>query len=313
VAITHAGSTYLGLQDYIDGQPRTISPDEVPPYAHPIDEWIQIALNATPVKAMVDKTLDMIVDYGHGLTLAENPLVDQDTYGEVYEILSHCSDTLHIPMPQLILRRGAANAMAMSTGESSAIMVHQPVLDFFNEQQICSVLGHECGHIAAQHSPLLMVLNTLTQLAQPSDETSPLAKLLGFFSTLLGAPVAMVALQALSRRAEVTADRAGLLCCNDLRASEEALVRLQTNSFKVERIDVEDYLRRYRAMSSYYRLGQMSELFRSHPIVPKRIVALRLFARSELYHSLSGKEPPMDVQLLSKEELDRRVNRVIRP
>lgn len=91
------------------------------------------------------------------------------------------------------------------------------------------------------------------------------------------------------------------------------MVRVRTGSFKVERIDVEDYLRRHRAMSSYYRLGQLQELFRSHPITPKRIAALRFFARSELYYSLSGREPPANVRLLSKEELDRRVSQVIKP
>jgi Zn-dependent protease with chaperone function len=312
VAITHAGSTFLGFQEYIEGQSSRASPDGAPSYAHPIDQWIQIALNATPVKAMIDKTLDVIVDYQQGLTLAENPLIDDQSYPEVYAILSGCADTLHIPMPQLVLKRGAANAAASSTGETAVIQVHQPVLDFFNEAQICWVLGHECGHIAAQHTSLLWVLQVLTQLTQFSEEASALTKLIGFFSTL-GLPVALAPLMAWSRRAEVTADRAALLCGGDLKAAEEALVRLQTNSFRVERIDVEDYLRRHRAMSAYYKMGQMRELFRSHPIAPKRIAALRLFARSELYYTLSGKEPPAHERLLNQEELDRQVSQVIKP
>ena len=63
MTITHAGSTLLGFQEYIEGQSGRASPDGAPPYAHPVDLWIQIALNATPVKAMIDKTLDVVVDY----------------------------------------------------------------------------------------------------------------------------------------------------------------------------------------------------------------------------------------------------------
>ena len=38
-------------------------------------------------------------------------------------------------------------------------------------------------------------------------------------------------------------------------------------------------------------LGRFAEMFRSHPYVPKRVQALRLFADSALYASVTGKDP----------------------
>ncbi|MGI8554633.1 MAG: hypothetical protein ACR2PL_28155, partial [Dehalococcoidia bacterium] len=63
----------------------------------------------------------------------------------------------------------------------------------------------------------------------------------------------------------------------------------------------------------YHKLTQFEELFRSHPMLPKRIVALRLFANSELYYTLSGKPRPEGVTLLSLEELNRQVGLVVKP
>ena len=53
--------------------------------------------------------------------------------------------------------------------------------------------------------------------------------------------------------------------------------------------------------------------FSTHPIIPKRIEALRLFARSELYYELSGKTPPPGEELLSRAELDRQTNQIVKP
>ncbi|HEU4728007.1 MAG TPA: hypothetical protein VFT22_08970, partial [Kofleriaceae bacterium] len=38
-------------------------------------------------------------------------------------------------------------------------------------------------------------------------------------------------------------------------------------------------------------IGRYAELFRSHPYVPKRVQALRLFAGSALYAQVTGGDP----------------------
>ena len=38
-------------------------------------------------------------------------------------------------------------------------------------------------------------------------------------------------------------------------------------------------------------LGRFAEMFRSHPYVPKRVQALRLFAGSALYARVTGADP----------------------
>jgi hypothetical protein len=48
-------------------------------------------------------------------------------------------------------------------------------------------------------------------------------------------------------------------------------------------------------------------------MIPKRIEALRLFARSQLYFEITGKPTPDGVDLLTKPELDRLTNQLVKP
>jgi len=47
--------------------------------------------------------------------------------------------------------------------------------------------------------------------------------------------------------------------------------------------------------------------------IPKRIEAIRLFARSELYYDLTGQPAPTGVELLTQVELDRLTNQIVKP
>jgi hypothetical protein len=95
--------------------------------------------------------------------------------------------------------------------------------------------------------------------------------------------------------------------------AERALVRLITGLADIDDVDIDDYLRHYKETQEYHGLGTYSQLFASHPIIPKRVDALRLFAQSEKYYRLSGKTPPAGAELLTDEELDRRVQKIVLP
>jgi Zn-dependent protease with chaperone function len=152
-----------------------------------------------------------------------------------------------------------------------------------------------------------MTYHTLAQIL-----TSAAIQKLGTWAALVQI-VAGPTLLAWSRRSEVTADRAGLLCCGDIAVAERALLRLLTGLADVDRVDMEDYLRRYKDIEDFHGSAKFQELFSTHPMLPKRILALRLFANSEIYYSLSGKPKPEGQRLLSREELNRRVSEIVKP
>jgi hypothetical protein len=48
-------------------------------------------------------------------------------------------------------------------------------------------------------------------------------------------------------------------------------------------------------------------------MIPKRIEALGLYARSQLYHDLSGGPHPHSEELLDRKDLDRAVEVLVKP
>jgi hypothetical protein len=66
-----------------------------------------------------------------------------------------------------------------------------------------------------------------------------------------------------------------------------AMVKLALGSQKLYKdLKIDEYLKQL--PEGRKGIGRLSELFRSHPYVPKRIESLRLFAETELYRRHSG-------------------------
>jgi len=117
---------------------------------------------------------------------------------------------------------------------------------------------------------------------------------------------AIMTLQAWSRRAEVTCDRASLLAVRDLDKTLAALVKLELGLDKATAFNADEYLR---ALPDVKKgIGRYAELFRSHPYVPKRVQALRLFAGSALFAHVSGTDPTGKPSL---PEIDKQVGDLI--
>jgi len=160
------------------------------------------------------------------------------------------------------------NAATFGTNEESVIMIHSALVDHFSDQELLSVIGHECGHIHNNHVIYLTALHYLRMMAG------------ALISYALGP--AEMALMSWLRRAEITCDRAGLLCCKDLDASTRALTKLALGSSKLyDQLNLEAFVEQYEEMKE--GIGRYAEVRASHPFLPKRVIALRYFAESELY------------------------------
>lgn len=298
---------FISFQDYIAWRSwKGLSDDEsAPPYAHPVDGWIVRALESTPVKNVLDKAIDTLISMQLGRLIAESIPIDHKSFPELFDVLSDCSRTLGISVPHALTHssEGRFNAFTAGTNEYSFVFITDGLLKYFSPEEARFVIGHECGHIASKH----MVYHTLVEaLAGAALQLlGPLGQIVRRFA---GIP-----LLAWSRRSEVTSDRAGLICCGDVRIAERALVRLATGFADADRVDIDDYLKRSKEMSDFHAASAWQEMFYSHPMIPKRIEAIRLFARSELYYDLTGQPVPDGVDLLKQAELDRLTNRLVKP
>jgi len=149
-------------------------------------------------------------------------------------------------------------------------VLNAALVDHLSELELLDVIGHECGHIQNDHAVYMTTLYLLTRAG----------------NTLLrwGARPAVLALNGWARRAEITCDRAGLLCTRDLDASVGCLVKLALGSRKLySEVNLDEYLKQ---LDESRGAGRFDELGRTHPYLPKRIAALRIFADTTFYRSL---------------------------
>jgi Zn-dependent protease with chaperone function len=111
-----------------------------------------------------------------------------------------------------------------------------------------------------------------------------------------------MALQAWSRRAEITCDRAALLATRDLDVTLAAMVKIELGIEAGASFRLDEYLRDL--PDTKKGVGRYAELFRSHPYLPKRVQALKLFADGAYYASLTGGDPAGKT---STEDVDQQV------
>lgn len=214
-------------------------------------------------------------------------------FPSIHKIAEHCASVLTVPVPTVyVTNHPMPNAYTYGTDEESFIVVHSGLIDHFEPTELQFVIGHETGHIQNKHVVYNTALRILTQGA-------------GLFLGWIIQP-AIVALQAWYRRAEITCDRAGLLCCHDLEAASRSFMKLATGSHKLyPEMNLEAYLEQFEEGQG--SVGRMSEVFATHPYLPKRIHALRAFADSELYRAAAG----LGAGGIDMEEVDRRTSDII--
>ena len=247
-------------------------------YAFSVDRRLLEAMRALrPVELAVSSTVRLGKGLATGDLLGTAVKVGPSQFPRVHAIVLECADTLGIVQPTVFVqgRIDSLNAWTTGTDRESIIVLHAATVDALDDDALRFVVGHECGHIQNGHVVYLSALRMLTDLA---------SAVFGWFVR-----PALLALQRWSRAAEVTCDRAGLLCCKDVNVGQRALLELVVGSARLFReLDVESYLDQLR--EGREGLGRAVELVRSHPYVPKRLEAMRLFAQSERYRRSVGLE-----------------------
>lgn len=245
-----------------------------------------------PVRLVVEATVRFWKNFRKNELLGTSVKVTSRQFPHLYQQVVECAKILDIPVPTVyVIESPHINAGTYGTNDEAFILVNSALIDRLDPLEVKFVIGHECGHIQNNH----VVYHTAARA---------LAQGVGLYVKYASLPASM-ALDAWSRRGEVTCDRAGLVCAKDLDASMRAMMKIALGSHKLsEEMDVEEFLAQLEGVKE--GVGRFAELFSSHPYVPKRVKALRLFAESAYYKNLIGERGgrPLD-------EIDREVEEVI--
>ncbi len=212
----------------------------------------------------------------------------------IHRIAKECAERLDVPVPTIYVANSPImNAYTFGTDEDSFIVIHSKLIDDFSDEELRFVIGHEMGHIQNRH----VVYGTALRLLKSNAAI--------FLRWVV--PPAEAALAAWARRAEVTCDRAGLLCAEDLGACERAFLKMACGSTKLyDELDIDAFLEQLEDGQS--RMGRLTEMMATHPYLPKRIRALQLFAESRMYRQAIGAgDDGLDLRVI-----DERVDDIIR-
>lgn len=251
---------------------------------------------------VVAKFMDFVLEFGHSDLLGRSVRVTPKQFPRIHSLALKASEVLRMDLPPLfIIEHPMPNAFAIGSGEEKAfVVVTRRLVEVMNERELMHVVGHELGHIKCMHVLYHTLAVYLANAGLFAGRTIPLLHLLSI--------PAQMALNAWARRSEISCDRAGLLCCQDLDAGLRACLTLACGSKELaEQVDIKEYMSQGEDISKSY--GKWNEVFSTHPYMPRRMRSLQYFAESQLYlHEVLGDKKK---SYMGRDELDRVVAKVL--
>lgn len=281
----------------------------IPDYAFSLDQKLRQQLMATgPVRAIAQALVGWSVPIVQQLHLMESIAVGPQQYSNIYALGEDCAHRLGIGVPQIFIQRDSnSDAYTFATDDVAPIIVlSSQIVESFTPEELKFVIGHECGHIHNLHGVYNTVSEIMTnQLAERILQAVPTQGVLDLF--VQGGLT--IFFKRWSRYAEITCDRAGLICCGDVNTAEIALVKLITGGGNaLQNINIDEY--RQQMSKNPSAPIRLIELFSTHPLIPKRIEALHLFANCDVFHEWRPEAKTQDAH--SKQETDNLCEQVLR-
>ena len=212
----------------------------------------------------------------------------------LFACLEHCGRVLGLkaPIDVFCQQDPHRNAFVAPSRDGRILMIFtSALLDTLNDGELCSIIGHELGHVIFDHHALRPLM------AFSSDERL--------------APVDAMRLYAWLRYAELTADRVGLLCCDDFDTAISAEFKMASGLSNPQFFgNLREATRQYTLWNDDDFETLEEDWFSTHPYSPLRIRALDLFQQSRTFARLRGRggqgglsDPEMERQVASVVDL----------
>jgi Zn-dependent protease with chaperone function len=180
-------------------------------FQHPHDAAATDALSSVPgLDLLVSKVMEYGLEKMYYLeNIADNVRVTPRMLPRLHRYLGWGSRILDLEEPELYVRLDPIPNAFTSGHTKPFIVLTSGFVELLSDEELMVVIGHELGHIKAGHVLYgVLARNIANIVAALGQATLGLGKLLG--------QGLVVALHDWYRKAELTADRAGLLCVQDL-------------------------------------------------------------------------------------------------
>ncbi|MGE5222824.1 MAG: M48 family metallopeptidase [Omnitrophica WOR_2 bacterium] len=163
------------------------------------------------------------------------------------------------------------NAYTFGLSATKTIVLHSALLDRMDHEEMQFILGHEMGHVRLGHTWLNSLVGGMAGIPSPSGASMLLT----------------MAFLGWNRACEYSADRAGVLACNNPKKAMTALLKLQAGSTAYSQASLERAIQVI-AAQEHDSVIDFRELLATHPMIARRIDQLQHFAASSQYQNLQA-------------------------
>lgn len=284
---------------------------------------MSVTAATTDIQSRRDRTLreELVIDWGVSHALKK---IDQVTSGfglrtrrslltgalrltrgmapEPHRSLAACREILGWDRPVELYVKPDPMVQAFCTRSVSGPMIiglSSRMLETFTDAELRFVIGHELGHAVFDH------------FAIPMPATATLADVGGKF---VSRPV-QLKLYLWCRAAEVTADRAGMVCAGSVEPAAHALLKIASGlGAGVIKPDLAAFTSQVDALHATPAACAderdedfVLDCFDTHPYSPLRVRALLAFARSQAFARATGAPAEEISRGIDSDELERLV------
>jgi Zn-dependent protease with chaperone function/uncharacterized tellurite resistance protein B-like protein len=202
---------------------------------------------------------------------------------QVADALADCRARLGVERPvEIFLRPDPHYGASCYKGRSGPLVIalSSRLVEDFTPAELRFVLGHELGHAAYDHFGIPM----------------PITATIEDIGGTLVSRATQLRLFVWCRAAEVSADRAGLVCAGDPEAGALAFFKMASGlSRPVITADLDAFAAQIESMASspsatvgVHDDDDTLDCFATHPYTPVRVRALLAFGHSDAFHSITG-------------------------
>ena len=259
-------------------------------WEHPADRGALVALRKlkgfdTLLKAMSGLVNERAVRLA---VLGSSVRVDERQFARVHRLLVEVATVLDVPVLPEVYVANDPTTNAVTIGMDKPIIVlNSGLVDLLDDEELAFVLAHELGHVLSGHAVYQTLLQRLLILSLTLT-TIPIGG--------LGIRVIIAGLMEWSRKAELSADRAGLLGVQDPAVVLRVHMKLASGGH-VDDLDPTSFLAQG---AEYVGAGDLRDSVlklllienRSHPFLVVRATELRRWVDSGEYTRVLGGDYP---------------------
>lgn len=222
------------------------------PYAYPCDNYMDSILSNTIVRKALQLFVDKYCKKQIQTIKSSGLFVLQNNFPRFHTILESCYKALNvkeIPDVYITNQLKGINALSVGTDKAPIILISQKSVISLTDGELKFMIGHELGHILQKNLMCHTIKGVLDSLNNKSEVLGPIV------SNIIDVP-----LNQWYRCTEYTADRAGFICCGNIKDIQKLFTRLCRN-----KIGSTDQIMKY------------FELSKAHPLYHNRLIELERY------------------------------------